>query len=237
MTRTCDSREGFRIAGMVLITLGVLSGASVCKGEESANRRDREMIWPPYDGTVHREKVQIWIGNHRFEVPAHYLFDVVRQGRHMRIAVQWPSKRSISEETEYRKKVGEPPPQGLKDLILLFFFAEGEKDLESATVYGDFISRQSSAERDEKLGLYIHRVKTTDYFWAMDERVRTPLGHRYLFECDKVASGRGGRCSTSFLLKSGPRVTMYFNKRHIRDWKSIYQQMLEFIESLRGKQP
>lgn len=78
-----------------------------------------------------------------------------------------------------------------------------------------------------------------EYYWPIDTNIRTPFqGNPYMFSCDSGDENNTRRaCTAGFQLYSNISITLVFTKIHLKDWKSMFYKVQDFIKSLENKAP
>ena len=90
----------------------------------------------------------------------------------------------------------------------------------------------------EEIGLY-KMTAGQEYYWPIDASVRTPLqGNPYMFSCD-IGSETDTHltCDAYYQLNAEVSVRVEFTKIHLKDWKSMFYKVQEFIKSIERKRP
>lgn len=241
---------------LIVMLLGVLGGlVLVIKAPPSSPKTPEDFVPLPYNlpGKYEGTPVALYIGNTHFSLAVDYL-DVLTPhvGQAFMLRAAWPSMRSLDEEVTVNSEINIVGQLGggyhLGGSILLDFqplhSPDRFSDNYSTYVMGVGQMKQFEIERLDELGLYMQHRGGQILYWAIDEKVTTPYQHvPYAFICsvggDAVAGKKkepkpGDTCTASFKVNQDFYVTIHFghNPRHLKDWRTMYFKVLEFIKSI-----
>ncbi len=198
-----------------------------------------------YDPT----KIDLHIGSHRFRVGVDYIMDEPFVDGDFSLLAVWPSMRTTDEEVQvYDAKVNGKPGVRVSDTIQIRVARVPDPDRYTDDYKGFIQPRPGIAPRIDEtsadLGLYIQRNKGPDNYWAMESSVVTPYQKvPYAFDCShEREDAKPGHtygadiCDTRFRLNREISIRIIFNKTHLKDWKSMYFKVLEFLKSIEEPQ-
>lgn len=184
--------------------------------------------------------VELGFGSHRFVVPVDYIMGSPFKDNEFKLALAWPSMVSYHEASIKAKQTGDPNFHWAADSIEIWVRPTGPNGIrEPYFVMQKDLGKTWPVTKVEKIGLYKMTTPGHEFYWPFDPSVRTPVKeYPYMFDCD-LGSETDTRltCFTAFQLEPGVSIAMHFTKLHMRDWKPMFYQVQNFIQSIKAPPP